>query len=137
MGIDRKWVRAWHDAVLERDAVTPFECLSRVDLMDEEMVRLLKETGCHRIAFGAESGSQKVLDAMSKGIKVDQIRRTAEQISEHRSGEGEVGRAHRQERHPHPDHEHAEQSRRPTTDDRRDQDQPEDVEESHPSHPPD
>ena len=36
MGIDRRWVRAWHDAVLARDAVIPFECLSRVDLMDEE-----------------------------------------------------------------------------------------------------
>jgi radical SAM superfamily enzyme YgiQ (UPF0313 family) len=78
MGIDRKWVRDWHDAVLERDAVIPFECLSRVDLMDEELVRLLKEAGCVRIAFGAESGSQKVLDAMNKGTQVGQIRRAAE-----------------------------------------------------------
>jgi radical SAM superfamily enzyme YgiQ (UPF0313 family) len=78
MGIDRSWVRAWHDAVLDLDAVTPFECLSRVDLMDQEMVRLLKEAGCTRIAFGAESGSQKVLDAMNKGATVDQIRRAAE-----------------------------------------------------------
>jgi anaerobic magnesium-protoporphyrin IX monomethyl ester cyclase len=78
MGMDRRWVRAWHDAVLQRDAVIPFECLSRVDLMDEEMVRLLKEAGCVRIAFGAESGSQKVLDAMNKGTRVEQIRHTAE-----------------------------------------------------------
>jgi anaerobic magnesium-protoporphyrin IX monomethyl ester cyclase len=78
MGIDRKWVRDWHDAVLERDAVIPFECLSRVDLMDEELVRLLKEAGCVRIAFGAESGSQRVLDAMNKGTHVGQIRRAAE-----------------------------------------------------------
>jgi len=78
MGIDRKWVRAWHDAVLARDAVIPFECLSRVDLMDEELVRLLQEAGCIRIAFGAESGSQKVLDAMNKGTRVEQIRRAAD-----------------------------------------------------------
>lgn len=77
MGIDRKWVRAWHDSVLSKDAVTPFECLSRVDLMDEELVRLLKEAGCVRIAFGAESGSQKVLDAMNKGTQVEQIRLAA------------------------------------------------------------
>jgi radical SAM superfamily enzyme YgiQ (UPF0313 family) len=77
MGIDRKWVRDWHDAVLTKDAVTPFECLSRVDLMDEELVQLLKEAGCIRIAFGAESGSQKVLDAMNKGTEVDQIRQAA------------------------------------------------------------
>jgi radical SAM superfamily enzyme YgiQ (UPF0313 family) len=78
MGIDRKWVREWHTAVLERDAVIPFECLSRVDLIDEELARLLKEAGCRRIAFGAESGSQKVLDAMNKGTRVEQIRRAAE-----------------------------------------------------------
>jgi len=77
MGIDREWVRTWHDAVLNRDATIPFECLSRVDLMDDELARLLKEAGCRRIAFGAESGSQKVLDAMNKGTRVEQIRRAA------------------------------------------------------------
>jgi anaerobic magnesium-protoporphyrin IX monomethyl ester cyclase len=83
MGIDRNWVRAWHAAVLERDAAVPFECLSRVDLMDEGLVRMLKEAGCIRIAFGAESGSQKVLDAMNKGTSVDQIRRTANLCRHH------------------------------------------------------
>ncbi len=83
MGINRDWVRAWHDALLEKDAavptaVTPFECLSRVDLMDEEMARLLKDVGCRRIHFGAESGSQAVLDAMNKGITVEQIDQAAE-----------------------------------------------------------
>jgi anaerobic magnesium-protoporphyrin IX monomethyl ester cyclase len=77
MGIDKGWVRRWRDAVLERDAVLPYECLSRVDLMDEEIARWLKETGCRRISFGAESGSQRVLDAMTKGSTVEQIRRTA------------------------------------------------------------
>jgi radical SAM superfamily enzyme YgiQ (UPF0313 family) len=78
MGTNRQWVRSWHDAVLQQEAVIPFECLSRVDLMDEEMVHLLKEAGCVRIAFGAESGSQKVLDAMNKGIRVEQIRSAAD-----------------------------------------------------------
>jgi radical SAM superfamily enzyme YgiQ (UPF0313 family) len=77
MGIDKGWVRRWRDAVLEKDAVLPYECLSRVDLMDEEIARWLKETGCRRVSFGAESGSQKVLDAMTKGSTVEQIRRTA------------------------------------------------------------
>ncbi|MBN1246502.1 MAG: B12-binding domain-containing radical SAM protein [Anaerolineae bacterium] len=77
MGIDKAWVRKWHDEVLAKDAVIPFECLSRVDLVDEEVIRLLKAVGCRRIAFGAESGSQKVLDAMTKGIKVEQIHRAA------------------------------------------------------------
>jgi len=77
MGIDRRWVQAFHDAVLGRDAVIPFECLSRVDLMDGEMARLLRETGCRRIHFGAESGSQTVLDSMHKEITVQQIEAAA------------------------------------------------------------
>jgi radical SAM superfamily enzyme YgiQ (UPF0313 family) len=77
LGIDREWVRRWHDAVLESKAVLPFECLSRVDLLDKELVRLLQEVGCKRIALGTESGSQRVLDAMSKGTTVEQIRRAA------------------------------------------------------------
>lgn len=83
MGIDQEWVRAWHAAVLALDAVVPFECLSRVDLMDEEMVRLLQDAGCIRIAFGAESGSQKILDAMNKGTTVEQILRTARLCRRH------------------------------------------------------
>jgi radical SAM superfamily enzyme YgiQ (UPF0313 family) len=78
MGIDKDWVRAWHDALLEGDSVIPFECLSRVDLIDEEMAQWLKDIGCRRIHFGAESGSQSVLDAMNKGITVAQIEQAAD-----------------------------------------------------------
>jgi radical SAM superfamily enzyme YgiQ (UPF0313 family) len=77
LGIDRRWVRAWREAVLTQDAVVPFECLSRVDLVDDELIGLLRDAGCRRIAFGAESGSQKVLDAMDKGTRVEQIRQAA------------------------------------------------------------
>ncbi|MCU0520686.1 MAG: B12-binding domain-containing radical SAM protein [Anaerolineae bacterium] len=77
MGIRKAWVKAWRDAVLEKDAIIPFECLSRVDLLDADIVRWLKEAGCRRIALGAESGSQRVLDAMAKGSTVAQIHRAA------------------------------------------------------------
>jgi len=77
MGVRRHWVKAWRDAVLASDAAIPFECLSRVDLVDEELLGWLKDAGCRRIAFGAESGSQSVLDAMRKGTTVEQARRAA------------------------------------------------------------
>lgn len=78
VGIDRGWVRSFHDEVIRQDAVIPFECLSRVDLMDEEVACLLKEISCRRIHFGAESGSQEVLDRMKKGITVEQIKEAAD-----------------------------------------------------------
>jgi len=83
LGIQRSWMHAWHKAVREREAGIPFECLCRADLMDEELVALLKAAGCRQISLGAESGSQRVLDAMCKEIQVDQIRRAAETCRKH------------------------------------------------------
>ena len=77
MGIDRNWVREWRNALIEKDGVIPFECLSRVDLLDAEMALHLRDIECRRIHFGAESGSQAVLDAMNKGITVEQIHSAA------------------------------------------------------------
>jgi len=76
-GVGRRWISDWRDEVVARDAVTSFECLSRANLIDEELVGALKDAGCRKIFLGAESGSQKVLDAMNKEITVDQVRRAA------------------------------------------------------------
>ncbi len=74
IGVKRQWVTAWHDAVLEADAAMPFECLSRADLLTPQMLAELREIGCFRVYFGAESGSQRILDAMQKDTKVEDIR---------------------------------------------------------------
>ena len=76
-GVRKAWVSHWRDEVLAREAVIPFECLTRVNLATEDMLGALKEMGCKKIFLGAESGSQKVLDAMNKGAKVHQINRAA------------------------------------------------------------
>jgi len=81
-GVDRDWVFEWRDEVIKRDAAIPFECLSRVNLVDVPMLTALKDIGCRKIYFGAESGSQKVLNAMKKGTKVEQIYRAAEACRE-------------------------------------------------------
>jgi radical SAM superfamily enzyme YgiQ (UPF0313 family) len=81
-GVDRKWVFEWRAEVLKRNASIPFECLSRVNLVDVPLLKALQEIGCQKIYFGAESGSQKVLNAMKKGTKVEQIYRAAEACRE-------------------------------------------------------
>jgi anaerobic magnesium-protoporphyrin IX monomethyl ester cyclase len=72
LGVNRRWLFAWRDAVLAAYAAIPFECLSRVDLADREVLDLFKQLGCKMVFFGAESGSQRILDAMDKGITVEQ-----------------------------------------------------------------
>lgn len=49
-------------------------CESRVDIVTEDLIRWLKISGCISIQFGVESGSQKMLDSMRKGITLEEIR---------------------------------------------------------------
>jgi len=50
-----------------------YKISSRVDCIDEEICQYLKNSGCYRIYFGVESGSQKVLDYLEKGITIHNI----------------------------------------------------------------
>ncbi len=49
-------------------------CQSRVDCIDEETMKLLKESNCKFIDFGIESGNQNILNIMKKGITLEQAR---------------------------------------------------------------
>jgi radical SAM superfamily enzyme YgiQ (UPF0313 family) len=80
--INRKWSLQFFEEVKRRGASHPYECLSRVDLVDEEILQGLKDTGCFRIWYGAESGSQQILDGMKKGTTVEQVRTAARATQE-------------------------------------------------------
>ena len=72
-GLTPGWIEAFARAVVERDAVVPYKCLLRADGVSAEVATALATSGCRTVWLGAESGSQAVLDAMEKGIRVDQI----------------------------------------------------------------
>jgi len=62
------------------DAAVPFKMQSRVDLMTVDTVRALRRAGCAEVWLGVESGSQKILDAMDKGTRVEQIAKARENL---------------------------------------------------------
>ena len=72
-GLRPRWVAEFGREVAARDAAIPFMIQSRVDLMTEEAVAGLKQAGCAEVWMGAESGSQRILDAMEKGTQVEEI----------------------------------------------------------------
>jgi anaerobic magnesium-protoporphyrin IX monomethyl ester cyclase len=74
LGLKSRWLVAWADAVAQSGVATPFLCQTRADLMSEDNVRALRRAGAREVWLGAESGSQKILDAMEKGISVDQTK---------------------------------------------------------------
>lgn len=49
---------------------------SRVDVLDEEMLLLMKKSGCHTLILGIESGNDKILSAYRKGYNKEDIRKT-------------------------------------------------------------
>src|SRR2546422_1005651 len=72
-GLRPQWVAQFAREVTARHAAVPFMIQSRVDLMTEQAVTALAQAGCVEVWLGAESGSQKILDAMDKGTTVQQI----------------------------------------------------------------
>jgi len=82
-GLKPGWVPRLADAVVERNARIPFKCLSRADLLlKENTVEHLARAGCQTVWIGAESGSQKILDAMEKGTTIGQIHSSARLLHE-------------------------------------------------------
>ena len=77
------WTFAFAQAVEELGAQLPFKMQSRCDLMTRDTVAALRRAGCEEIWMGAESGSQKILDAMDKGSRVGQIYEARENLGRH------------------------------------------------------
>ena len=67
------WVREFAAVVGGTASTVPFTIQTRADLLSERMVQALREAACVEAWLGAESGSQRILDAMNKGTTVQDI----------------------------------------------------------------
>lgn len=81
--LSARWTREFASAVEMLGAQVPFKMQSRCDLMTRDTVSALKRAGCREVWMGAESGSQRILDAMDKDIRVDQIYTARENLARH------------------------------------------------------
>jgi anaerobic magnesium-protoporphyrin IX monomethyl ester cyclase len=73
-GLKPGWVKEFANLIEEAGLAFKFKMQGRVDLLlQENNIRDLHRAGCDNIWMGAESGSQKILDAMDKGTTVQQI----------------------------------------------------------------
>jgi anaerobic magnesium-protoporphyrin IX monomethyl ester cyclase len=73
-GLTPAWLERFAREVVRLGARTPFSMQSRVNLMRPETVSALAEAGAEEVWMGVESGSQRILDAMEKGSRVDEAR---------------------------------------------------------------
>jgi anaerobic magnesium-protoporphyrin IX monomethyl ester cyclase len=77
------WVREFGDTLHQCGGVIPYTIQSRADLISEEMAQALSAAGCVEVWLGAESGSQRILDAMNKGTRVAEIIAARERLGRH------------------------------------------------------
>jgi radical SAM superfamily enzyme YgiQ (UPF0313 family) len=72
--IQHAWILDYAAEMKRRRIAIPFECITRADRLNPRIAQALAELGCFRVWIGSESGSQGVLDAMQRGVKVGQVR---------------------------------------------------------------
>jgi len=61
--------------IIQRRLEVDWICLSRVDTVDGDLLRLMKRAGCYQIQYGVESGDQRILDSIQKGITIEQVKK--------------------------------------------------------------
>ncbi len=81
--VHHRWIFEYAAELKRRGLRVPFETISRQDRLNEEVVRTLADMGCHRLWVGAESGSQRILDAMKRRTKAAGMRDTIALLQRH------------------------------------------------------
>ena len=73
--LNKKRVMEFCSKMLLEKIDIPWTCLARVNLVDREMLKKMKQAGCYRVGYGIESGSQQILDNMNKKVTVEQAKK--------------------------------------------------------------
>src|SRR6202046_4056052 len=81
--IHHDWLRKYAAELRRRGLPLPSECISRADRLNDEMMDILAELGCFRVWIGSESGSQRILDSMDRGVKLEQVQKAVELSRSH------------------------------------------------------
>ena len=74
--VNKKRILELCKRMMEERLYLTWLCNARVGMINKEMMDTMKEAGCHLIKFGVESGVQKILDNVNKGIRIKSIKET-------------------------------------------------------------
>lgn len=75
--VNNKNVRKFSERLINEKIIINWDCHTRVDLLDEKLLRLMKASGCNKVKVGIETGSERILELMTKRITLDQCRKAA------------------------------------------------------------
>tara|TARA_B100000315_G_C14549679_1_gene575101 strand:- start:497 stop:1933 length:1437 start_codon:yes stop_codon:yes gene_type:complete len=72
--VNKKRVKQICDLLINKNINLSWSCEAKVNFVNPEMLKIMKKSGCWQIAYGIETGSQKILDNISKGTSIKQAR---------------------------------------------------------------
>lgn len=72
--LNRRWTREFCELMIDRQVNVSWQALTRIDLIDEDELQLMKLAGLTQLDLGIETGSPKSLKRLRKGVSVEQIR---------------------------------------------------------------
>lgn len=78
--LNRKIVEELCDMLIQQKIDLKWNCLTRLEMLDENLILKMKKAGCIFISYGMESGSQTILDNMRKGINIQNAKETYKRI---------------------------------------------------------
>lgn len=79
--VDKKRLRKIFELLTEKQISLSWSCMTRVNNLDFETLKFMKENGCWQIRVGVESGNQEVLNFIKKGITLEQVKSAVEMCS--------------------------------------------------------
>mgnify|MGYP001592949398 CR=1 FL=1 len=80
--VHKRSTKEFCDRLIESGHNFKWSCLTRADMVDKELLQKMKDAGCFYINFGLESGSQRMLDAVDKKIKVERMEQAVRWVQE-------------------------------------------------------
>jgi radical SAM superfamily enzyme YgiQ (UPF0313 family) len=72
--VSHKWLHEFYETLQKEQVTVAFECITRADRLNVDVLKTLRACGCFRVWIGAESGSQRIIDAMDRRVDVAQVR---------------------------------------------------------------
>lgn len=71
--LNKKRAYAIADGIIKKDLRVHWTCETRVNLVNKELLRRIKQAGGYAIAYGVESASQEILNTLGKGVTLEQV----------------------------------------------------------------
>jgi radical SAM superfamily enzyme YgiQ (UPF0313 family) len=70
--VNKNWLNNFCDLIIKNKLDIVWSCYARIDSVDQDVLRKMKQAGCWNIFYGIEAGDKKLLDNIDKGITIEQ-----------------------------------------------------------------